>query len=269
MTVMKVANSTEKPCGQFTFRNKHYVFAFSTKFFLFILPVVILCVFLGNWQLHRYHYKIYLLTTFHQRLLAPAKPIALDSHLHGTVGASGNELQFQHVMVTGDYRNDLTAVVQNQFYHDQLGFEVLTPLRVAGEDKLLLVDRGWVKALTNQSVPLLPPAKNVNGSQTVKGYIKLINEYQFTLGKNILNPTVTPIVMQKIDVKELSMLTHHTFYPFIVRLDQTEPNGFIRDWTITTVLPQRHMAYAVQWYAMAIALLLAFLFFCCQRVEDK
>lgn len=259
---MSIESSTEKPGGQFKFRDKHYVFAFNTKFFLFILPIVILCIILGNWQLHRYHYKIYLLTTFQQRLQAPAKPLS-------QVIASRENLQFQHVMAMGDYRNDLTAVVQNQFYHDQLGFEVLTPFRIAGENKLLLVDRGWVKAVDNQSVPLLPLTNKVSTEQTVKGYIKLINEYQFTLGKNILNPNVAPIVMQKIDIKELSQLTHQAFYPFIVRLDRTQPNGFIRDWTITSVLPERHMAYAVQWYAMAIALLLAFILFCCQRVEDK
>ncbi len=164
----------------------------------------------------------------------------------------------------GYYRNDLTFFIQNKQYKNRIGFEVLTPLQIPGEKKLLLVNRGWVKA--EKGVPL-PKIANITGKQLIQGYIKLLDEYRFMLGKNILYPERRPLIMQEVDIKEISQLTGLTFYPFILRLDPDQANGFVRDWIITTSLPQRHLAYAIQWFAMAAALLIAYLFFCCERVK--
>lgn len=244
---------------QFRFRSQTYSLAFRTGFFLFILPFIILCLLLGDWQLHRYQYKKNLLLTYQQRLASPAK-------IFSQITEPLTHLQFQPITAKGYYVNKLTMLVQNKFYKDQIGFEVLTPMRIASEKKLLLVDRGWIKALDNR---LAPTIDKVTNEQHIKGYIKLLNEYQFTLGENILNSSSFPIIMQKIDINEISHITKQFFYPFIVRLDATQTNGFIRDWNIISVLPQRHMAYAVQWFIMAITLVIAFLFFCCQRINER
>jgi surfeit locus 1 family protein len=243
---------------QFRYRNQTYAFVFKTGFFLFILPFVILCLLLGDWQLHRYHYKENLLLNYQQRLASTAK-------VFSQITESSINLQFQPITADGYYINKLTMLVQNQFYKDQIGFEVLTPMRITGEKKLVLVDRGWIKAFEDRTAPVLA---KVNNEQHIKGYIKLLNEYQFTLGKNILDPHNFPIIMQKIDINEINHITKQSFYPFIIRLNAASPNGFIRNWNIISVLPQRHMAYAVQWFIMAVTLAIAFFIFCCRRTYD-
>ncbi|MEO8401095.1 MAG: SURF1 family protein [Gammaproteobacteria bacterium] len=243
---------------QFYFRKQAYLIQFRLGFFLLCAFLFCLCCVLGVWQLHRYAQKKILVTTSQQRLNAAPIPI--------TELSKPNDYQFQTVSVAGNYLNQFTLLVQNRFYHDQVGFEVLTPLKIKGEEKLVLIDRGWIAKPNNSALPKIEP---VNSTQHLTGYIKLLNEYQFILGKNILTPEISPLVMQKIDLDEISQVVKQPFYPLMVRLNANAPNGFIRDWTITTMPPERHMAYAVQWFALALVLLIAYFCFCCERRDSK
>jgi len=253
-------------CLQFHFRQQPYRFVFRMDFFLLCLFFVILFCVLGVWQVHRYQYKKTLLFTYQHRLESapvPFSPLMLG--LNVSRQNADQTLQFQPVEMEGHYVNALTMLVQNQVYKGQMGVEVLTPLQIAGEKKLLLVDRGWVRKPNNDTMPSIKP---ISGTQRINGYIKILNEYQFILGKNIYYPSASPIVMQKIDTDEISRMTHQSFYPFILRLGDSGAAGYVRDWTIITVLPQRHMGYAVQWFLMAMVLFIAYFCFCCERKNN-
>jgi surfeit locus 1 family protein len=219
---------------------------------------IIFCL-LSYWQFNRYEYKKSLLAEQHSRLLSSPKPFLTVANL------ADSQLQFQTVKVQGYYLNHLNILMQNEYYHDQLGYEVLTPLKIKGNDKLLLIDRGWVKAINNLTPPKIA---NISGQQQIAGYIKTLNENKFTLGKNILNPDVYPLVIQKISFAELSQITKQSFYPYILRLNASAPNGFIRDWIISTMSPARHLGYAIQWLLMALALLIAYFCFSSQQVKN-
>jgi surfeit locus 1 family protein len=243
----------------FNFRRQDYALRFTPGFLALCLFVVILFCVLGKWQLYRYHFKKTLLASYQESTIAPPTPLA-------TLLLTKESLQFKHVAVTGHYLNALTMFVQNQFYNAQLGYEVLTPLQIAGQKDVVLVDRGWVKKPADADLPVIAPALD---EQQITGNIKLVNEYQFILGENILQPNVRPIVMQKVDMKEISQMTQQSFYPFVLRLGVNEKNGFVRDWTLTAVNPERHMGYAVQWFLMAIVLCFAYISFCFERVGNK
>jgi len=47
-------------------------------------------------------------------------------------------------------------------------------------------------------------------------------------------------------------------YPYILLLDQDQADGFVREWQPATFPPQRHLGYAVTWFAMAAALLILY-----------
>lgn len=225
-------------------------FRFKTHFALLCLPFFILCLALGIWQWHRYLFKKELLMSYQQSIhTAPVNLLALPTNI-----------AFQHVKIIGKYLNHLTMLVQNTFYKEQSGYEVLTPVQIPNEKKWLIVDRGWVSHFQKQSDQLFGTA------MLISGYIKLINEYQFILGKNILAPNQWPLVMQKINFLELQTILKHEIFPFILRLDPALPYGYIRDWTITTVEPERHLAYAIQWFSFACVILVGFTYFCCEKI---
>lgn len=238
-------------CLQFSIAKKTYLIRFRAGFFLLCAFFVALFFMLGVWQVHRYHFKKNLLAVYQNNLIAEPQAFPTDV------------TQFQHIKVEGQYVNELTMLIQNRIYHDQMGYEVLTPLKIAN-DKLLLVDRGWVPEAQFKNIQNTTTQK-----QNVTGHIKLLNESQFILGQNILNPKSKPLVMQKIDITEIEKITQQIFYPFILRLDASQPNGFVRDWIISSMPPERHMGYAVQWFALALMLLIAYFCFCCERVEPN
>jgi surfeit locus 1 family protein len=239
----------------FQFRQQRYALHFKLGFMLVSASVFILLCYLGEWQIHRYHFKQELLRSYQQNKLSPPLPFT-------QIKSEKNISPFQRVAVSGHYVNELTMLLQNRPYHDQNGFEVITPLKITDDDALLLVDRGWVAG--NQSAPEVAAALD---AEKISGEIKLLNEHQFILGDNILNVEAKPLLMQKIDFKELEKVTHHAYYPYLLRLSANEPNGFIRDWVVTVVQPERHLGYAVQWFAMAFVLLIASFCFCCEKLQ--
>lgn len=244
---------------RFGFRQQQYILRCRIGFLLFCLFFISLFCALGQWQLYRYYFKQNLLASYHER--AAAVPVSLIS-----VVATQKDLQFQRVSIQGRYLNNQTLLIQNRFYNEQPGFEVMTPLQVVGQNKIVLIDRGWIAKPHDAALPVIPPA--VDQPQVV-GSIKLLNESQFILGPNILQPKQKPIVIQKIDINEIGAITHAEFYPFIVRLGAEEKNGFVRDWTIIAVNPERHLGYAFQWFLMAIALAIAYVCFCLEKVGNK
>lgn len=212
--------------------------------------VFCLLISLGFWQLYRYHYKKDLLNQYQSAVIA--QPLSLSKI--NTL----NDIRFQHIKTSGYYLNNKTMLLQHRFYNSKVGFEVLTPFRVKNDNKVVLVNRGWVPMQQNRK----PPSINaVTGLQRITGYIKVLDKHHFILGKNILNTSQWPLKMQKVDFKKLSDLTQLRFYPFILRLDSNQPHGYIRKWQPINMTPARHLGYAIQWFAMALALLIAFFFF--------
>jgi surfeit locus 1 family protein len=246
--------------GKAYMRYKMKQFKFRLSFFLLSAFFIVLFCILGNWQLNRYQEKKALVLNYQQRTTAPAEAFS------SLADKSETELQFRKITVTGVYINALTILVQNQFYHDQLGYEVLTPLKMKNEKNLLLIDRGWIaKPKDNQ----LPVFDEVTGEQQVTGYIKTLNDYHFILGKNSLDVAARPLILQKVDVAELNKITHDSFYPMMLRLDASQPHGFVRDWVVVNMLPQRHLGYAIQWFLMALVLLIAYASFSYERTKKN
>jgi surfeit locus 1 family protein len=44
----------------------------------------------------------------------------------------------------------------------------------------------------------------------------------------------------------------------LVLLDAAEPDGYVRNWTAPGFPPMRHIGYAVQWFGLALALLVIY-----------
>ena len=258
------------------------------KAWTFFICMMIICCILGVWQVQRYHFKKHLQDQFNAR--ANAAPVWLQEGLAKTA-----DVQYLKVKVRGFYQNEKTFFLDNRIYQGQMGVEVLTPFvmtscvadpvrpeeRAARLEGLvtpastlpsrrrfappqgeragkcqqnLVVDRGWV-ARPSSALPVIP---EVTGEQTLAGDLKTYHEYQFILGDNVLSRS--PLVMQKVDFRALSALTSTDYYPFVLRLDKNAPSGFVRDWVVTATTPERHLAYAVQWFVFASVLLVACLY---------
>lgn len=223
-----------------------YYFYFQWKMFLFAIFFIIVFCSLGTWQFHRYQEKKQWLTNYHAAFV----------NLHTAKKELSRLRSFQPILVYGQYQNHLTFFIEKGFTKKGKIVSVLTPLKVKGINKLLLINRGDIiesKVIDHQY--LLAQ----KGMQKITGYIKAFNEYHFILGPNVISST--PLILQKIDMKTITAKTKVKYLPFLVLLHPNAANGFLRHIIITNVSPKRHLAYAIQWYLMAFTLTIAFFCF--------
>lgn len=229
-------------------RNQYY---FTFKLFptlatLLLLPIL---MGLGFWQLHRAYLKHYLAADYEAR--SHLKPLSMiPTKVNPT-------LQFYPVLLKGKYDNKHQFLLDNRIYHHQVGYEVLTPLQLTDYHILILVNRGWIpQGESRHSLPILKP---ITGLQFIRGRLKIPSQKELVLNKMEENPGQWPRVVQKIDLSSLKDALGKPLSPYIVLLAPKTPNGFIREWKLTTLSPTQHIAYAIQWFTFALLLLVIYI----------
>src|SRR3954470_19908350 len=101
-------------------------------------------VLLGNWQAHRAEEKRALGEQFQRALRFP--PIVLPATPADAAGVI-----HKHVGARGRFLAEHTVLLDNRLRRGRAGYEVTTPLRLAGSDWHVLIERGWISALPLRS----------------------------------------------------------------------------------------------------------------------
>ena len=69
-----------------------------------------------------------------------------------------------------------------------------------------------------------------------------------------------PQVIQHIDFAAIGSRLGYPVMPLVVQLDAEDAHGFTRDWkAIYGITPDKHRAYAMQWFTLALVLVLIYL----------
>ena len=77
-----------------------------------------------------------------------------------------------------------------------------------------------------------------------------------------------PYRIQRIHIPALSAELQRSLLPFVLLLDNEEPDGYLRDWQpLVGFGPERNVGYAVQWFGLAAALLIIYLTVNSRRVD--
>jgi surfeit locus 1 family protein len=53
--------------------------------------------------------------------------------------------------------------------------------------------------------------------------------------------------------------------PVILRLREGSPSALVTQWPVVNIAPEKNIAYAIQWFAMSVALVLFYLFLSFRR----
>ena len=215
---------------------------------------------LGRWQLHRAAEKQDMLQHHRQGLMQPAHQLPLSDNQGLTVE------QYQRVQAQGKFINQHNFLLDNQFYRHRVGYDVITPLQLA-DGAWVLVDRGWVPmGLSRQNRPKIA---EVAGQVSLEGHAYYPSEKTWVLSSVLDNPGQWPLLIEKINTDRLGKLLHHPLYPYIMRLDARSPHGFARDWKIVSMSPAKHHAYALQWFSMAIVVMIIFVGWNVRTANDR
>lgn len=206
---------------------------------------------LGVWQLSRAAQKQALQDSIATRSALPAwsSRQLLDS-------AHPAEDVHRPVALTGRWVAGANVFLDNRPMKGRTGFVLLTPLRLNGSERAVLVQRGWVARdfLDRNKLPDVPtPA----GEVQVLGRLAPPPSQLFDLGEGVRGP-----IRQNID---LPALTVEWGIPLLggVSVLQTAPADarLQRDWPRFVGDAHKHLGYAAQWFAMCAVAAALFLWF--------
>lgn len=190
---------------------------------------------LGNWQLDRGAEKRELAADF--RRAGPAVELP----------PAGRELQrYQRVIARGSYDAGHQFLLDNRSHAGAAGIEVLTPL-LLGDGSAVLVNRGWLPFGTDRA--RLPQIATGGEARLVTGRF---NELPRAPVQLAAPPSASwPRLVNYPRREELARMLGRELRPGMILLDPGEPDGYIRDWQVAGTTPERHLGYAVQWFALA------------------
>ena len=167
------------------------------------------------------------------------------------------KLRYQRIQLQGRYISSKQFVLDNQVHDHKVGYNILTPFRIINTEFVVLVDRGWI-ALENSRQQL--PEVNVSEElRTVTGTVYALFGKPFTLGEIDNGDSNWPRLIQYLDFDVLGDRLGNTLQTFTLRLDRDQQDGYLREWQIFAITPNRNLAYAVQWFALALTLLVIFI----------
>src|SRR5579883_3172168 len=216
---------------------------------------------LGRWQLERAHEK--------QRLY--------DAFAAGTdatilVRSDSPPLpRFQHVALTGRYDSAHQVLLDNRADARGLpGYEVLTPFLLEG-GSLILVDRGWIP--WGHSRADIPDLTVPGQLRTLHGRMDRLPLPGIRLGTDPPLHGPFPVIASYPTQAAIGRLLGVPAHGFAsvgerVLLDASEPDGFERTWSAPGFPPIRHVAYAVQWFGLALALAVIFVVTNLRPIEE-
>jgi surfeit locus 1 family protein len=205
---------------------------------------------LGAWQLARGREKQALIASF-------------ERGQHFTIALADRSVdalpRYQRISVAGHYAPARQVLLDNMPSKEGLpGYRVLTPLVRAGNARLLLVDRGWVPLGSSRSV--LPDVTVSPGERTVTGRLDQLPVPGVHVGTaGVEGDRHWPRLLnfpRRVDIE------HALGAPVEARvllLDPEMADGYERAWRPALGFgPERHVGYAIQWFAFAIVLLVIF-----------
>jgi surfeit locus 1 family protein len=225
---------------------------------LLLLPML---VGLGLWQLERAAWKQGLVDV-HEASTQLA-PVGLDWLLE-----SGEPATFRPVRLRGQYDLAHQLLLDNRTYRGHAGYHVLTPLQLADGQSVVLVNRGWVPTGLDRAV--LPELPGPAGPVVIEAVTSLPPEKLFRLGDVEERNEDWPKVVQQRDLARLEQLLGTRLLPVILLLDESNEHGFVREWQpVYGVTPDKHRAYAMQWFTLALVLVLIYIGVNSKRISDK
>ncbi|MEO0574060.1 MAG: SURF1 family protein [Pseudomonadota bacterium] len=208
--------------------------------YLLLMPLML---WLGNWQLDKWHFQNAKLADFDNAPTLPANELP--------EGPSTQLNRFERYRLSGHYVPGRTMLIDNIVRNGRNGFFVITPF-VTNDGSWSLVNRGWIL----QNARREPQAQLTidDKPRMLVGRAGALPVGGLKLGEQPERVESWPAILQYPTSDDVSRLLNQTLASPVLLLDPDQPDGFERQWTAGGLPPERHLGYAVQWFAMAGAL---------------
>lgn len=208
-----------------------------------MLALVALFVSLGQWQWDKAERKAAAQALLETRAAEP--PLSLPS----APLVDAQIFHYRRVDVAGHYRAAGQILLDNQMMEERVGYRVLTPFVIAGGDREVLVDRGWITAPADRTrlpeIAAVPPTPTFISGTAVLPALK-----HFALAADRAPPGGNAR-WQFLDLARYAREARVELQPLLIRLDTDQPDGYLRVWPRPDDRQERHRSYALQWFGFA------------------
>ena len=225
---------------------------------LVVLLLLPLLLSLGAWQLQRADEKSALLDRQEARRQAPAQAI-------GELEQSA-DLAFRRVLLRGYFDAEHSLLLDNRTRDGRVGVELLQPFYDQPSGLWLLLNRGWLPWPSRRT----PPQFSTPGQiLDIQAWVYESPGTPFQLHADPLDAPWPRLVTAVMPAKLWAELGREGFADE-VRI-APGPAAYQADWPLiaTGMGPEKHTAYAVQWFALAFALLGLYLYLGWHTAQEK
>lgn len=200
---------------------------------------------LGFWQLDKSGLRTTQLANY----------AAADAREPTRYDASESAVAFDRLLVTGRFDVDRQLLVDSIVRNGQNGFFVISLLTL-DDGAALLVNRGWIP-----QTPTREPIGELSlpaGDVSLSGRVGRMPVGGLKLGEVDTNITRWPAVVHYPTLEEAGDMLGVTPIDWVLLVD-SGPGDMLREWQPGGLPPERHLGYAVQWFALSTALTLLLL----------
>lgn len=219
---------------------------------------------LGLWQLQRLEERRALNREIWAGLNQPAAAL---SGAETDPGA----LHFRRVTATGTFDNAESIVLRNRSFQGRPGVHLITPLRLDGSDKAILVDRGWIPM--EDSDPETRRVYDLEGEATVAGVARRGQ----TRPDSFFAPT-DPMPKPgeqrldawfRVDIERIQAQVSAPLLPIFIEQTPlaTPPSAPPIPEENTDLSDGPHLGYALQWFSFALILIVVYAGFTWQEYK--
>jgi len=216
---------------------------------LIVIMVLPLFISLGVWQLHRADEKKGLIELQQQRM--QDQPLTL-----GAEAPSLEDIRYRRVTVSGEYDVDHQFLLDNQVHQQRPGYHVLTPLRIAGTETAVLVNRGWIPMGASRAER--PDLAIRQPRVQITGMIERFPGVGLRLEGAEIPAAGWPAVVQVVDPVRIGERLGYAVLPYQILTDDTVAEAYTRAWKETHLDPGKNLGYALQWFLFALVALVLY-----------
>jgi surfeit locus 1 family protein len=145
--------------------------------------------------------------------------------------------------------------LDNRQMNGKPGFFVMTPLKMEGIDRVLLVQRGWVpRNFSERSA--LPQVDSPAGLVTVQGRIAPPPARLYEFAGAPAGP-----IRQNLDLVQFAAELHRPLLDVTVVQIGGPSEGLLRQWSEPATGVEKHQGYAFQWFGLAGLITILYVWF--------
>ena len=243
----------------FTLRLASYQFSPGIVSTLVTVSLLYTMISLGFWQLDRAEFKDALQQKIEQRKNLP--PSAID-----TLAVSSDERRYLPVNIRGVYDTQHSFFLDNKISNGRVGYHVFTPL-IVSDSRAVLVSRGFIEMGKTRDV--LPEIETPAVEVELQGLLDLPPSRALVLAENLHHSNRWPVLLQYLDLAELSQMLGYELYDMVVWIDREETGIFGYDLPVLNLNSAKNNGYAFQWFAMSLVLFVIYVVVNTKKRNDQ